>query len=60
MKLIKDPFLPIFPFSVKHQYSTAEKLISMFRARKKKATTKNEDSKPKANVFIDSTWKYYL
>ena len=60
MKLIKDPFLPIFPFSMEHQYFTAEKVISMFRVIKKKATTKNEDSKPKAKAFIDSAWKYYL
>lgn len=36
MKLIKDPFLPLHPFSVVHQYSTAEKAIPMFRAMKKK------------------------
>lgn len=36
MSLIKDPFLPVFPFSMEHQYSTAEKVISIFRAIKKK------------------------
>jgi len=51
-------FLPIFPFSVQHQYSTAEKVISTFRAIK--ATTKNKDSKPEAKAFIDSARKYFL
>lgn len=29
MKLIKDPFLPMPPFSAEHHYSTTENFISI-------------------------------
>lgn len=51
MKLIKEPFLLIFPFSVEHQYSTAEKLISCSEQEKKKLPQRVKIANPRQVVL---------